>query len=53
MIYPDIKLQEVDDGSGDVFFELPPELIKDLKLKEGDEFEINSEHGHLLLTLKR
>ena len=48
-----VKMQEAEDGSGDLFFELPPEIIKEMDIKEGDEFDINEENGYIVITLKR
>ena len=33
----EVEVKECNDGSGDIYFELPPEILKELGWKEGDD----------------
>ena len=37
-----IDIKELDDGSGDAYIELPPELLNKLKWEEGDDLRFDS-----------
>ena len=36
-----INVKELDDGSGDVYIEFPPELLNKLDWKEGDDLRFD------------
>lgn len=48
-IYTSI-VQDTNDGSGDAFVELPPEIIESMNLKEDDLFNIDTKNGTIILT---
>jgi hypothetical protein len=36
-----VEIKECDDGSGDVYFEVPPEMLKSLGWVEGDDVKFD------------
>ena len=40
-IYTQVEVKECDDGSGDVYFEIPPEILKKLGWQEGDDVKFD------------
>ena len=45
-----IEIRELDDGSGDVYIELPPELLAKVGWKEGDDLRFDrGKNGSLIV----
>ena len=36
-----VEVKELDDGSGDAYIEIPPQLLNKLNWKEGDDLKFN------------
>ena len=44
------KLSIKEDVNGELFFEIPPQLLKNLNWKEGDELEfLEKDNGRILI----
>ena len=43
----EVEVKKCDDGSGDIYFEIPPTILKDLEWSEGDDvkFDIQSDRS--------
>ena len=39
--YTAVELKECEDGSGDTYFEIPPEILKSLGWSEGDDVKFD------------
>jgi antitoxin component of MazEF toxin-antitoxin module len=42
-------LKDCGDGTGDCYVELPDEIIKQFKLKEGDELDLTVTDGQVFI----
>lgn len=46
----EVEVKECDDGSGDVYFEIPPEILKRLGWSIGDDIKFDiQENGAILI----
>jgi len=47
-----IDVKELDDGSGDAYIELPPELLNKLSWQEGDDLHFDPQDDGSILIKK-
>lgn len=48
-----VKMEEVGDGSGDLMFQIPPEIVKEMNIRDGDTVDIVEENGYIVVKLIR
>lgn len=45
-----VEIQETNDGSGDFILPIPPEILKSLDLKEGDDINFEIKNGSIYMS---
>jgi len=52
MIPAEVEIKEYQDGSGDVYFEIPPVMLESLGWEEGDDVKFNVQTDGAIMVRK-